>query len=102
MSAAHRSSLRVLTNFVERSTFGGSLRPLLHRIWLRRTFADCGRHPVIHAWILIVLFALFATRVHAAVHPVPLDKNTPAAKCLECHEEKTKGKSVHSAMATGC
>ena len=38
----------------------------------------------------------------AATHPVPLDKNTPAAKCFECHEDKAKGKSVHSAIATGC
>ena len=38
----------------------------------------------------------------AKTHPVPLDKNTPASKCLECHEDKTKGKSVHSAIATGC
>jgi predicted CXXCH cytochrome family protein len=38
----------------------------------------------------------------AATHPVPLDKNTPAAKCIECHEDKAKGKNVHSAIATGC
>jgi predicted CXXCH cytochrome family protein len=31
-----------------------------------------------------------------------LDKNTPTAKCIECHEDKAKGKSVHSAIATGC
>ena len=35
-------------------------------------------------------------------HPVPLDKNTDPAKCIECHAEKTKGKAVHSAIATGC
>jgi predicted CXXCH cytochrome family protein len=38
----------------------------------------------------------------AAVHPVPLDKNTDSAKCIECHEDKAKGKFVHSAIATGC
>ena len=38
----------------------------------------------------------------AATHPVPLDKNTPSAKCIECHEDKAKGKSVHSAITTGC
>jgi predicted CXXCH cytochrome family protein len=43
-----------------------------------------------------------ATRAFAAVHPVPLDKNTDAAKCVECHEDKSKGKSVHSAIAMGC
>jgi len=38
----------------------------------------------------------------AATHPVPLDKNTDSAKCIECHSDKTKGKFVHSAIATGC
>ena len=53
-------------------------------------------------WIYIALFTLLTTCCHAAVHPVPLDKNADSKKCLECHEEKTKGKSVHSAMQTGC
>lgn len=52
--------------------------------------------------MLAALAAFPAVKAGAAVHPVPLDKNTDAAKCLECHEDKTKGKSVHSAMATGC
>jgi predicted CXXCH cytochrome family protein len=43
-----------------------------------------------------------ASLLGAATHPVPLDKNTPAAKCIECHEDKAKGKNVHSAIATGC
>ena len=38
----------------------------------------------------------------AAVHPVPLDKTVDSAKCLECHDDKNKGKSVHTAMSTGC
>lgn len=38
----------------------------------------------------------------AATHPVPLDKNTDSAKCMECHEDKAKGKFVHSAVAIGC
>ncbi len=58
--------------------------------------------PGFAIWIGAALLALLATPTHAAVHPVPLDKNVDAAKCLECHEDKTKGKSVHSAMATGC
>ena len=40
--------------------------------------------------------------VFAAKHPVPLDPNVNAAKCLECHADKTKGKAVHSAMKMGC
>jgi predicted CXXCH cytochrome family protein len=43
-----------------------------------------------------------AVRASAAVHPVPLDKGVDSKKCLECHEDKTKAKAVHSAMATGC
>jgi predicted CXXCH cytochrome family protein len=38
----------------------------------------------------------------ANVHPVPLDKNTDTAKCLECHADKAKGKSVHTAVSAGC
>jgi predicted CXXCH cytochrome family protein len=51
--------------------------------------------------VLVVLF-LAALPAFAATHPVPLDKNTDAAKCLECHSDKQQGKAIHSAMATGC
>ncbi len=51
----------------------------------------------------LVLFLLNPlARMQASVHPVPLDKNTDTAKCLECHGDKAKGKSVHTAVATGC
>lgn len=50
----------------------------------------------------LILLAFAPLRAGAAVHPVPLDKNTDSAKCLECHSEKNQGKSVHSAIATGC
>ncbi len=43
-----------------------------------------------------------ANLLFAGVHPVPLDKNTDSAKCIECHTDKAKGKTVHSAIATGC
>ena len=33
---------------------------------------------------------------------MPLDKNTDPKKCLECHDDKTKHKFVHSAMQGGC
>jgi predicted CXXCH cytochrome family protein len=49
---------------------------------------------------LVVL--LTVGRAAAGQHPVPLDKNVDAAKCLECHEDKSKGKNVHSAIAMGC
>lgn len=51
---------------------------------------------------LLLTLALCVPATFAGVHPVPLEKNTDAAKCLECHEDKTKGKAVHSAIATGC
>jgi len=38
----------------------------------------------------------------AAVHPVPLQPNPDPKTCLECHEDKTKGKAVHSAIQMGC
>jgi len=41
-------------------------------------------------------------RLWAAEHPVPLDPKADPATCLACHEDKTKGKSVHSAIAMGC
>jgi predicted CXXCH cytochrome family protein len=53
---------------------------------------------------LLPLLFVVATAVTALAktHPVPLDKNVDSAKCLECHDDKAKGKSVHSAIATGC
>jgi predicted CXXCH cytochrome family protein len=76
---------------------------LLPRVWFRKAAHTAGtRLPLRTLCILIALSLLTATRSFAAVHPVPLDKNTPPEKCLECHEDKTKGKSVHSAMAMGC
>jgi predicted CXXCH cytochrome family protein len=41
-------------------------------------------------------------RLHAGQHPVPLEPNTDAAKCLECHEDKAKGAHVHTAVTLGC
>jgi len=54
------------------------------------------------ALAITVLTLLCGSRVLGDVHPVPLDKNTPSSKCLECHEDKTKGKAVHSAIQLGC
>ena len=56
------------------------------------------------AALLQLLLAIFVCSLpmFAGTHPVPLDKNTDSAKCLECHAEKGKGKAVHSAIAMGC
>ncbi len=49
-----------------------------------------------------MLFTMLVPQLWAGKHPVPLDPKTDAAKCAECHDDKTKGKFVHSAIATGC
>ncbi len=51
---------------------------------------------------LILTVLLVVVPLRADIHPVPLDKNTDSAKCLECHSEKAKGKAVHTAISTGC
>ncbi|SPF44390.1 Multiheme cytochrome [Candidatus Sulfotelmatobacter kueseliae] len=56
------------------------------------------RLPLMAAFVV----ALAVLPAAAKTHPVPLDKNVDSAKCLECHEDKSKGKAVHSAIATGC
>src|SRR6202140_1065956 len=52
--------------------------------------------------LLAFLFLIGLIAAFAKEHPVPLDKNVDSAKCLEYPEEKTKGRAVHSAIATGC
>jgi predicted CXXCH cytochrome family protein len=52
--------------------------------------------------LLAFLFVIAVMPALAKTHPVPLDKNVDSAKCLECHEDKSKGKAVHSAIAMGC
>ena len=49
-----------------------------------------------------IAVAMLASPVFAAQHPVPLDPKADTSTCITCHEDKTKGKSVHSAIATGC
>jgi len=51
---------------------------------------------------LLVFLLLLAMPLLADIHPVPLDKNTDAAKCIECHGDKAQGKNVHTAISTGC
>ena len=39
----------------------------------------------------------------AAIHPVKLEKGTDTPQCLECHDDKNKGKkNVHPAVEMGC
>jgi predicted CXXCH cytochrome family protein len=51
---------------------------------------------------LLAAILLLVLPLRADIHPVPLDKNTDAAKCLECHSDKAKGKNVHTAISMGC
>jgi predicted CXXCH cytochrome family protein len=60
------------------------------------------RIPRLPVAAVVLALGIFIVSANAATHPVPLDPKTDPAKCLECHEDKTKGKSVHSAMAMGC
>ena len=52
--------------------------------------------------LLFVFVGVLVPQLWAGKHPVPLEAKTDGAKCAECHVEKTKGKAVHSAIATGC
>src|SRR5208283_1793960 len=58
--------------------------------------------PKIGALGCLIVLLLFGGRASAAKHPVPLDPKADTSTCMACHEDKTKGKSVHSAMAMGC
>jgi len=50
----------------------------------------------------LLVMGLLSGTAFAAKHPVPLEKNTDSATCISCHEDKAKGKFVHSAIAMGC
>jgi predicted CXXCH cytochrome family protein len=52
--------------------------------------------------VVVAALMLSALVLRADTHPVPLEKNVDAAKCLECHEDKSKGPHVHSAIQMGC
>ena len=45
---------------------------------------------------------LFSLAAWAGIHPVPLDPKADASVCAQCHEDKMKGKSVHTAISMGC
>ena len=49
-----------------------------------------------------IVVLMFARPASAAKHPVPLDPKADSSTCIACHEDKTKGKAVHSAIAMGC
>ena len=51
------------------------------------------------ALALLLVVAAAILPLAAAEHPVKLEKD---ADCASCHEDKTKGKAVHSAIPMGC
>jgi len=67
--------------------------------WKQRS-SRTGR--ILRTLMALSLAAICLPRALSAIHPVPLDPKTDSAKCIECHEEKSKGKAVHSAIAMGC
>ncbi len=52
--------------------------------------------------IAILLAVCGAVSLFAGKHPTPLAKDIDAAKCLECHQNKTEGQSIHTAVKGGC
>ena len=57
---------------------------------------------VLKSILIVIMVSALSAGALAAVHPVPLDPKQDPATCAQCHEDKTKGKSVHSAIAMGC
>lgn len=52
--------------------------------------------------LLLAALILLDAGGWAKQHPVPLEKNTPDATCVECHQDKAKGKITHAAVRSGC
>src|SRR5208282_2931798 len=53
--------------------------------------------------LLALLFLPVSLRcAFAGIHPVQLPKSADTPQCIECHEDKTKGKDVHPAVGMGC
>jgi len=64
--------------------------------------ATTARRLAIMLGSAVVLLLVGIAPAKADIHPVPLEKNTDSAKCLECHADKAKGKAVHTAISMGC
>ncbi len=52
--------------------------------------------------IAVLLAVCGIANLFAGKHPTPLDKDIDAAKCIECHKNKTQEKSIHTAVKGGC
>jgi predicted CXXCH cytochrome family protein len=69
---------------------------------VERTFNNPSHLFLFRALACLIVAVSLTGRASAAQHPVPLDPKADPSTCLACHEDKTKGKSVHSAIAMGC
>src|ERR1035437_963139 len=68
-----------------------------------RAITNCGVAGMRRSLPWLALLVVFsATCASAATHPVPLDPKADSSTCLQCHEEKSKGAHVPSAIAMGC
>ena len=52
--------------------------------------------------MIALLIGVADPQLKAIKHPVMLDANAGASKCIECHADLTKGKTVHAATVKGC
>jgi len=52
--------------------------------------------------LLALILPVSVRCAFAGIHPVQLEKGTDTAKCVECHDDKTKGKDIHPAVGMGC
>src|SRR3954449_10146936 len=93
-------------SFNKSATYG---LPTLRQTFPQLRLPKCTCHPLPEGTVksvvrlIAAMFILLGSSLSfAGKHPVPLDKNTDSAKCIECHEDKSKGKVVHSAIAMGC
>jgi predicted CXXCH cytochrome family protein len=87
---------------MERATMMKRLHPIMSRNVADASSLCLRRSSLRSAGLTLAIFSLIAASAFADIHPVPLDKNTPSEKCLECHGDKAKGKAVHSAISMGC
>jgi len=70
--------------------------------FVRKVFSSLQTRLIRNTSVAILLTVCGVASLFAGKHPVPLAKDIDAAKCLECHENKTKEKSIHTAVKGGC
>jgi predicted CXXCH cytochrome family protein len=66
--------------------------------------SSCRNHICFPSLLTNLVLLSFASSSFAEIprHPVVLPENVAPSKCLECHNDKAKGKFVHTAISMGC